>query len=222
MDLRAQKIRVTRLKVFKLAMQVAEDNNILGFKSSSKWINGFFRRHRLSLRRQSPLQTISDEQIVGRSVSFMRYLQHMICDKFSFEPSNTIAMDEMAVYFSSSHTTTVDITNRSCIVVKGTGFDSERMTCLPDGTLLKPVMILKGKEDGVVVEQNGVVVVKTEKTWITEKACKIWLRRAFPSTFFGGRNTAEYNKMLGWDACPVHRAESVKKHLKTNVFIPLI
>ena len=52
MDLRALKIRVTRLKVFKLAIQVAEENNIAGFKSSSKWINGFFRRHRLSLRRQ--------------------------------------------------------------------------------------------------------------------------------------------------------------------------
>ena len=63
----------------------------------------------------------------------------------------------MAVYLSSSHTTTVDISNRSSIVIKGTGFDSERMTSSlaikPDGTLLKPFIILKGKEDGVVVSE---------------------------------------------------------------------
>lgn len=222
MDLRAQKIRVTRLKVFKLALDIAAANEIDGFKASAKWINGFFKRHRLSLRRQSSLQTISDAQIVGRSVSFMRFLRHMLSDKYYFSADNIIAMDEMAVYFSSSQTTTVDITNRSSIVVKGTGFDSERMTCLvaikPDGSLLKPFMILKGKEDGVVVERNGVLVTKTEKAWITEKSCKIWLKHAFPSTFFKtSGNRAEYTKMLVWDACPVHRADSIKKHLKSNV-----
>ena len=154
----------------------------------------------------------------------MRYLQHMVCDKHDISPVNIVAMDEMAVYFSSSHTTTVDVTNRFSIVVKGTGFDSERMTCLlairADGTLLKPFKILKGKEDGVVVERNGVLVTKTEKAWITEKSCKIWLKRAFPNTFFKQQvNKVEFSKMLVWDACPVHRAEGIKKHLKTNVIV---
>ncbi len=131
-------------------------------------------------------------------------------------------MDETAVYFSFSQTTTVDITNRSSIVVKGTGFDSERMTCIlaikPDGTILKPFMLLKGEEDGKVVEKNGVLVTKTKKAWITEKSCKLWLKRAFPSTFFKtARNPADYTKMLVWDACPVHRADGVKKYLKSNV-----
>ena len=56
----------------KLAMKVAEDNNFTKFRSSSKWINGFFRR---SLRRQSSLQLISDAQIMEKSVSFMRFLE---------------------------------------------------------------------------------------------------------------------------------------------------
>ena len=137
-------------------------------------------------------------------------------------------MDEMAVYFSSSHTTTVDITNRSSIIVKGTGFDSERMTCLlaikPDGTILKPFIILKGAEDGVIVEKNGVFVTRTEKAWITQQSCKLWLKRAFPTTFFPTtknkkKKKNEFTKMLVWDACPVHRADEIKKYLKQNVFM---
>ena len=65
------------------------------------------------------------------------------------------------------------MTGVQTVLFRSTGFDSERMTCLlaikPDGTLLKPFMIVKGKEDGVVVERNGVYVTASEKAWITEK-----------------------------------------------------
>ena len=57
-----------------------------------------------------------------------------------FGPEEIIAMDKMAVYFNCCQTTTVDVTNCSSIVVKGTGFVSERMTCVlaikPDGIFL--------------------------------------------------------------------------------------
>ncbi len=78
MDMRAEKLRVTRSKVFRIAVDLAAEKGILNFKASSKWINGFFHRYKLSLRRQSSLQSVSDEQIVERSVSFMRFLQHMV------------------------------------------------------------------------------------------------------------------------------------------------
>ena len=54
-----------------------------------------------------------------------------------------------------------------------------------------------------------------------KKTCKIWLKKAFPSTFFGKKSNSagEFSNMLVWDACPVHRAEGIKKHLKQNVFI---
>ena len=146
----------------------------------------------------------------------MRYLQHLICHKHTIDPAQTVAMDETAVYFSSSHETTVEITNTSSVAVKGTGFDSQRITCIlairPNGTLLKPLLILKGTEDGVFVECNGVLVTKTEKAWITEKSCISWLKRAFPSTFFNKKSKDdEYTKMIVWDACPVHRANNIKK-----------
>ena len=150
MDLRGQKIRVTRKRVFKIAIAISEKYNIVGFKCSSKWIKGFFRRFRLSLRLQSSLQTIGDDVIVERSVAYMIYLKYLLCGgKYSFAAENIVAMDKMAVYFSSSQTATVDVTNTSSIVVKGTGFDSERMTCIvaikPNGTLLKTFHDYKGK-----------------------------------------------------------------------------
>eukprot|EP00834_Sanchytrium_tribonematis_P008454 NODE_999_length_2750_cov_0.286307.p1 type:complete len:268 gc:universal NODE_999_length_2750_cov_0.286307:971-168(-) len=173
MDLRKLKIRVSRKKVFEIAKDMTVENSIERFKASFKWINSFFKRFRLSLRRQSSLQTLSDDVIVERSVNYLRYLRHILCDKYYLESRNLIAMDETAVYFSSSRVTTVEVTNTSSVVVKGTGLDSERMTCVlaikPDGTLLKLFMILKGVEDGVIIEKNGIFVTKTEKAWITEK-----------------------------------------------------
>ena len=64
MDLRRQKFRVTRKKVFKIAINVAERHHIVGFQGTSRWIKAFFRRWRLSLRRQSSLQTLNNSGII--------------------------------------------------------------------------------------------------------------------------------------------------------------
>ena len=130
MDMRNQKIRVTRFRVFKIAIDVANRHEIVGFKATSRWISGFFKRFRLSLRRQSSLQTLSDEEIIKRSVKFLRYMSHVFSAIGYFEAGNIVAMDETAVYFASSQSATVDITNSKSIIVKGTGFESERITCV--------------------------------------------------------------------------------------------
>ena len=221
MDIRNQKIRVTRFRVFKIAINVANRHGIVGFKATSRWISGFFKRFRLFLRRQSFLQTLSDEEIIKRSVNFLRYMSHVFSAMDYFEAGNIVAMDETAVYFASSQSTTVDITNSKSVIVKGTGFESDIITCVlairPDGTILKPLLLLKGPEDGVLEEHNGVFVTRTEKAWITESSCLLWLKTAFKSTFYKSDSKAAFDKVLIWDACPVHRAEKIKKHLKSKV-----
>ena len=74
-----------------------------------------------------------------------------------------------------SQITIVDITDSKSVIVKETGFESDRITCVlairPDGTILKPLLLLKGSEDGVLEEHNGVFVTRTEMVWITESSC---------------------------------------------------
>ena len=218
MDIRNLKIRVTRLRVFKIALEVAAKYNIPEFKATSRWISGFFKRFRLSLRRQSSLQTLTDDEIIKRSVKFMRYLSHTFSSVGYFDCKDIVAMDETAVYFASSQSTTVDVTNASSVIAKGTGFESDRITCIlaikPDGTFIKPLLLLKGKEDGVMEEYNNVFVTKTNKAWITVNSCLLWLKMAFKSTFFGGNSNTKFDKMLIWDACPVQSRRSKKAFKK--------
>ena len=228
-DLREKKIRVTRKMVYKIAIDISEKYGIVGFKGTSKWMRGFFWRFKLSLRRQSSLQTLSDEEIVERCVSLLHYLQEMVVNEHTIEMENIICMDETAVHFTSSQTTTVDFTNASSVVVRGTGFDSDQITCIlaikPTGELLKPMLILKGKETGEIMDINGIWVAYSEKAWVTESIILKWTKLAFAkkSEFFNPRRKSQkkdpYDKMLVWDACPVHRAEKVKKHLKINVIL---
>ena len=79
MNMRHKKIRVTRFCVFKIAIDVANCHRIVGFKATSRWISGLFKRFGLSF------QTLSDEEIIKRSV------------KGYFEAGNIVAMDETAV-----------------------------------------------------------------------------------------------------------------------------
>ena len=73
-------------------------------------------RYSLSLRRRTNLTTLSDEVLVGRAVSYMRYLRDLTP---KMDKVHTV-LDETAVYFEDARTQTVDLRGARHVVVRST------------------------------------------------------------------------------------------------------
>ena len=73
-EMRIAKIKVTRGFIADRARMLAINNN-LSLKATSRWLNGFMSRYKLSLRRITNLTTLTDEQLVQRAVDYMTYLR---------------------------------------------------------------------------------------------------------------------------------------------------
>jgi hypothetical protein len=74
--LRLDKFKVTRANVRDLAVQLAAAHDI-DLKASPRWISTFMARNHFSLRRRTNLTTLSDEEVVKRAVSFIRFADMM-------------------------------------------------------------------------------------------------------------------------------------------------
>ena len=75
-NLRLQKLKVTRTFIRERAKQMAEEANIgEEFKASSHWATLYLRQNGFSLRRTTNLTTLTDDQLIQRAVDYMHYLQ---------------------------------------------------------------------------------------------------------------------------------------------------
>ena len=75
---------------------------------------------------------------------------------------------------------TVDTKERKTIFVKTTGNDKTRftviLTCMADGTKLKPMIIFKRKLMAKIKFPLEVCVHVHEKGWVDEEGVKLWIR----------------------------------------------
>ncbi|KAE9049310.1 hypothetical protein PR003_g3341 [Phytophthora rubi] len=144
---RLKKEKVTREWIAGQTLQLyneIHDGRTRLFEASPNWVSGFMKRNDLSLRRRNNLTTLSDDQLVGRAVSYMNYL----CEKkLNFNFRHTVVMDETAVYFEDAREHTVEIRGSRHVMVKSTGFASMRVTAVlavtAAGVKLPPLVIWK-------------------------------------------------------------------------------
>ncbi|GMF38944.1 unnamed protein product [Phytophthora fragariaefolia] len=119
------------------------------FVASDRWVNGFMRRYRLSLRRATNYTVLTDDVLTDRAVSFLSYLTSRI-DGLSDD--HTILMDETAVYFEDPRRHTVDQVGARHVMPTSKGFASMRVTAVltitATGRKLPPLAVWKGaKQD---------------------------------------------------------------------------
>ncbi|GMF28180.1 unnamed protein product [Phytophthora lilii] len=81
------------------ACQQSDTMGPSGFVASPHWVTWFMRRYGLSLRRRTNLTTLTDEVLVTRAISYMKYLRSAIPD---MDFDRTVLMDETAVYFDNA------------------------------------------------------------------------------------------------------------------------
>ncbi|GMF64688.1 unnamed protein product [Phytophthora lilii] len=162
-------------------------------------------RFDLSLRRRTNLTVLTDEKLVARAVSYMRYLGEL---KPRMNLDKTVLMDETAVYFEDARTQSVDHVGARHVVIRSTGFASMRITVIlavtASGVKLPPVLIWKGKNTPSFQKHQGLWVTYQPKAWVDSNLLKRWIDLQFPLV-----DTSD-GKVLVWDSMRAHISKEVK------------
>lgn len=213
---RIKKEKVTRewiaVEALHLFGSANDEGPLLQFEASPHWVSSFMRRNDLSLRRRTNLTTLSDSQLVGRAVSYMKYLteQHT-----NWNLANTVLMDETAVYFEDAREETVEIRGARHVVVKSTGFASMRVTVIlaitAKGVKLPPVVIWKhGKGSRKLEKVHGCYLAFQPKAWVDSELLCNWIDAVFP------RVLQAEGKAIVWDSMRSHISKTVKEKCATR------
>jgi hypothetical protein len=169
-DYRTQKIKVTREIIKQWAREMSPNQT---FRASESWMAGFFKRKSLFLRRVTNITTLSDDELIQRAVSYMKFLENM---KAEADYNYTILVDETAMYFEDPRLITVDSKGNRHVVLKSTGFASMRITCVlavtASGKKLPPLLIYKASKQGKIEYSNGILIAKQPKAWINSDLFK--------------------------------------------------
>lgn len=211
---RREKRRVTRKQVMEWALQTAQENGIEGFKASNNWLDNFFKRVGLSLRRRTNLTTLDDDVLLDRAFQYMKYLSHKLSDAAYENRGSIVLMDETALYLEDPRNTTVDETGARHVIIRSTGFSSMRVTCVlavrANGEKLTPILLQKKKNgDNMLQRKHGIIVAYNDKAWVNQGFIYNWINSVYPPIEFD-----QYGKLLVWDSCRVHLARYIKDHLR--------
>lgn len=186
------------------------DDNDSVFTASDAWVSKFMKRNDLSLRRRTNLTVLTDDVLVGRAVSYMRYLRsHMP----TYNPEYTVLMDETAVFFEDPRNTTVDTTGARHVVVRLTGSASIRVTVVlvvtASGCKLSPLVVWKHKNGSRAISTiDSVWVAYQPKAWVDSELLMRWLDAAFPPVVVAD------GKALVWDSMRAHISKAVKAKMR--------
>jgi len=207
---RALVVRRADIQAFAIATLPHLDISPQIFKASKGWLDNFFQRYELSLRRTTTLFKLEDVEVIKRTLAFKHFVDSIDFSKYNL--SNIIAMDETSVYMGQETKTTVENKGASSIYVSSTGYESARLTCVLairlDGTKVPPLIIAKGKRDKIQ-KVSGMYVLETEKAWCTQAVIRQWVDLILPSIL-----RCSQRGLLVWDSASTHRAKDMKQFLE--------
>ncbi|KAG3062075.1 hypothetical protein PC121_g12744 [Phytophthora cactorum] len=159
------------------------------------------QRNNLSLRRRTNLTTLTDEVLVDRAVSFMRFLQE---HNPTMNLNKTVLMDETAIYFEDPRNQTIDEIGARHVVLRSTGFASMRITAAlavtASGKKLPPCLIWKRKTRGPIERLGGCYVSFQPRAWVDQELLLQWLDWHFPIA------TQSEGQWAVWDSMRAHIA----------------
>jgi DDE superfamily endonuclease len=189
-ELRSKDIAVNTRQVIAKSLSIDSTFHNGNINALWKWIYVFLDRNNLSIRRV----TRQGQKLSGHLNQVHEEVINAINERFTIggtlsdvHDSLFVNMDETAVFYESSPTTTINAKGENTISIRCTGSNSKRMTvcvsCAYDGTKLPLFLVFKGKA-GARIEKNlqnelgdGVIACCQEKGWMDERTSKIWIEK---------------------------------------------
>ena len=216
-ELRRQLKTVTRfmiqVKARSLAKKIsyqAEYPSISYAKFSSKWVDGFMSRHKLSNRRKTTIAQRLPEDYVEQQNEFLSYVLYL--RKEHDYPLSLIGnMDETPLSFNLPSNTTIEHSGSKTVSILSTGHERSNFTvvlaCLADGTKLPPVIIFKLKKVPREEFPDGVIIRANPEGWMNESEMLWWVENIWSKRSRQGSNP---RSLLVLDSFTAHKTVNVK------------
>ena len=130
------------------AKAMASDQQMSNFQATNSWCTRFLRRRNFVLRQKTKIAQKLPEDLEEKITSF-----HRLVIKGHKETNYGLVhvgnMDETPVWFDMPSARTVNTQGEKTMLVNTTGHEKSRfivvLSCLADGTKLKPMVIFKRK-----------------------------------------------------------------------------
>lgn len=128
------------------ALAMTNELNITGFQASNNWCTRFLACNNLALRQKTKIAQRLPIDLEEKIVDFHRFVLNSR-KKGNYELVNIGNMDEMPVWFDMPSARTVATRGEKTVTISTTGHEKSCFTvvlsCLADGTKLKPMVIFK-------------------------------------------------------------------------------
>ena len=209
---------VTRNKIRSYALKWANNNRDKGkdFKATVGWCNRFMNRKNLVIRQKTKIAQKLPRDLDHKVTNFHRFVIGMR-QKHQFSLSCIGNMDETPLNFDMMGNRTVDVKGTKTVHVRNTGHVKTRFTvalsCMADGTKLKPMVIFKRKTKPKINFPSGVFVHFHEKGWMDENGIKLWIENIWNRRPGGIK---KQQSLLVWDMFRSHITKNSKDRLSRH------
>ena len=202
----------TRLK----ALSIAKAQKINNFKASPHWCTRFMKRNDLVMRTKTKMAQKLPADLDEKVTSFLRYVINLR-KKVNYEMAHIGNMDETPVWFDMPAPRTIDGKGKKTVMIKTSGHGKSRftvvLTCMADGTRLKPMIIFKRKTMPKEKFPPDVVIHVHPKGWMNTEGIRLWIDKVWARRP-GGLH--KKRSMLVWDAFRAHLDDNVKAYLRNE------
>ena len=207
---------VTRNLIRLHAQVLAQKRNVANFSGTNSWCTRFMKRHGLAIRQKTKIAQKLPNDLEEKIVSFQKYLINAR-KRDDYELVQIGNMDETPVWFDMPAARTVESCGVKTVLLKTTGNEKTRFTvvlsCLADGTKLKPMVIFRQKTLPKDKFCPGVLVHIHPRGWMDEDGVKLWIEKVWHTRPGGASNS---KSLLVWDSFSAHLGDSAKQLLKGN------
>ena len=133
-EMRGLRLRVTRKMVQLKAVELFNNDETIAletegdrFEASKGWLENFFSRHHITLRRRTTLGQKVPDLVIPKLENFILYVRYLRIQK-DYMPDDIIAMDETAVWLDMPGENTVDMVGVKSVPLRTTGHEKNRIT----------------------------------------------------------------------------------------------
>lgn len=206
---------ITRNSVRLYALQWAKKNSSQSenFKASTSWCDRFMKRKNFVLRQKTKVAQKLPKDLEQKLLSFQKF----VIDKRkreNYDLSQIGNMDETPLMFDMIGNKSVETKGAKSVPFKTTGHEKCHFTavlsCLADGTKLKPMIIFKRKTMPTGNFPTGVLVHVHAKGWMDENGVKLWIKNVWENRPGALRKP---KSLLVWDMFRSHRTDGVKRRM---------
>ena len=207
---------VTRNMIRIAALRMAKEKAINNFKGTVGWCRRLMEGNHLSLRCKTKIAQKLPDAYEKKITNFLRYL---ICIrvKNNYELGQIGNMDETPMWFDMPNARTVNRCGEKTVLVKTTGHEKSRftvvLTCMADGTKLKPMVVFKRKTMPNGNFPAGVVIHVHPKGWMDDDGTKLWFEKVW-NTRPGA--LMRKNSLFIWDSFSCHITDKIKKLMRQH------